>query len=319
MIAALLLSLLAAPAAAPADSTPAARCLPGQDGFITMRLRGSIEEDVHWTEPALDCSGMPRPDGKGLRLRFAGRRADGGELAILFAAPELGMGASSRGVPVNVTVLDGAGARIYGTQGDSRCQFDEVEQREIADPAYPPGSYRVSASGFCVAPARAVDGEGSVLLTRFDFAGRVNSGEGDGDSPPGDLFPHLSQTGIEINTATGKHRFRAWIAADDRSRARGLKFVRSLPPDQGMLFLFDQEQPVSFWMQDTYLPLDLLFIRADGTVVTVRHRATPLREDPIDSELPVKAVLELSGGTASRIALESGDRVISPALSSLRP
>ena len=101
-----------------------------------MRLRGSIEEDVHWTEPALECTGMSRPDGRGLRVRFAGALA-GGELAVVFAAPELGVGASGHGVPVNVTLLDGAGERIYGTQGDSRCQFDEVEQQPLEDGALP--------------------------------------------------------------------------------------------------------------------------------------------------------------------------------------
>ena len=174
MIAALLLPLLMPQAGAAAESPAPMRCLPGRDGFITMRLRGSIEQEVHWTEPALACTGMARPDGKGLRVRFAGT-LDGGELAVVFAAPELAIGSSARGVPVNVTLLDGAGERIYGTQGDSRCEFDSVEQRPIEDSTRPGRSYRISARGFCVAPARALDGDGSVLLTRFDFAGRVTA------------------------------------------------------------------------------------------------------------------------------------------------
>ncbi len=176
MTAAALLLLLAqqALAAAPeSPAPPATRCLPDRDGFLTMRLRGSIESEIDWREPLLDCTGMSRPDGRGLRLRFAGPLAKGGELAVVFAAPELGMGLSGRGVPVNVTLLDAAGEHIYGTQGDSRCVFDEVEQRAIEDAKLPPHSFRVSARGFCVAPARAVDGDGSVLLTRFDFAGLV--------------------------------------------------------------------------------------------------------------------------------------------------
>jgi hypothetical protein len=172
MTAALLLLLLGADA----EAAAAPRCLPGHDGFLTMRLRGSMEEEVSWAEPALECTGMSRPDGKGLRVRFAGPRA-GGELAVVFAAPELGIGSNARSVPVNVTLLDGAGERIYGTQGDSRCEFDEVEQQPLAGEALPARSYRISARGFCVAPARAVDGEGSVLLTRFDFAGLVTFSE----------------------------------------------------------------------------------------------------------------------------------------------
>lgn len=178
MVAALLLLTLGTTPAATIETPPALQCLPDRAGFLEMRLRGSIEEDVRWTEPDLTCTGMSRPDGRGLRLRFAAERG-GGELAVLFAAPELGIGASGRGVPVNVTLLDGAGERIYGTQGDSRCVFDEIEQRLLEDPDLPPRSYRVAARGFCVAPARALDGEGSVLLTRFDFAGLVTWSEAD--------------------------------------------------------------------------------------------------------------------------------------------
>jgi hypothetical protein len=164
-------------------SPPADRCLPGDAGFLSMRLRGSIEAEIDWREPELDCTGMSRPDRRGLRLRFAGPR-DGGELAVVFAAPELAMGASARGVPVNVTLLDGSGQRIYGTQGERRCMFDEVEQQAIAGAGLAPHSYRVSARGFCTAPARAVDGDGAVLLTRFDFAGLVTWREDDGASAP---------------------------------------------------------------------------------------------------------------------------------------
>lgn len=148
------------------------RCLPARDGFLAMRLRGSIERDVRWTEPELACTGMSRPDGKGLRVRFAGP-LDGGELAVVFAAPELGAGASERGVPVNVTLLDGGGAHIYGTRGDGRCELDAVEQQPVEGAAVPAHSYRISARGFCIAPARAIDGSGSVLVTRFDFRGLV--------------------------------------------------------------------------------------------------------------------------------------------------
>jgi hypothetical protein len=179
MATALLLLLLGTEAAA--GASPAIRCLPAQDGFISMRLRGSIEAEIDWAEPELACTGMSRPDGRGVRLRFSGTRA-GGDLAVVFAAPDLGIGASAQAVPVNVTVLDGAGERIYGTQGDSRCILDDVEQLPVEHPALPARSFRVSARGFCVAPARAVDGEGSVLLTRFDFAGLV-VGPGDDDAP----------------------------------------------------------------------------------------------------------------------------------------
>ena len=95
----------------------------------------------------------------------------------MFAARELVIGRSGKRIPVNLTLLDGAGERIYGTQGDSRCEFDEVDQQPIEVGTLPADSYRIRARGFCVAPARALDGEGSVLVTRFDFVGRVTSGD----------------------------------------------------------------------------------------------------------------------------------------------
>ena len=149
-------------------------CLPGSDGFLSMRLRGSIEADIEWHEPALACTGMSRPDGRGLRLRFSGPLPGAGELAIVFAAPNLGVGVSAHGVPINITLLDEAGERIYGTQGDSRCMFDSVEQLALTEASLPPRSYRVTARGFCTVPARAVDGDGAILLTRFDFTGLVS-------------------------------------------------------------------------------------------------------------------------------------------------
>ncbi len=182
--AALVLLLAQQPAVAGADA-PVGRCLPGGAGFLSMRLRGSIEAEIRWRAPALDCTGMSRPDGRGLRLRFAGPLEGGGSLAVVFAAAELPMGASAHGVPVNVTLLDDAGARIYGTLGNDRCVFDEVVQQPIEDAAVAPRSFRVSARGFCTAPARALDGDGAVLLTRFDFAGIVTFREDDGAPPAG--------------------------------------------------------------------------------------------------------------------------------------
>ncbi len=183
--------LLGLPDAVPAQqavaNANAERCLPGEEGFLSMRLRGSLDADIEWREPQLDCTGMPRPDGQGLRLRFSGPLEGAGELAVVFAAPALGMGVSARGVPVNVTLLDEAGERIYGTQGDGRCVFDEVEQIALADASLPPRSFRVTARGFCTAPARALDGEGAVLLTRFDFSGLVTYGEDDAAVPSASL------------------------------------------------------------------------------------------------------------------------------------
>ncbi len=122
-------------------------------------------------------------------------------------------------------------------------------------------------------------------------------------------FAGLPRSELQVVTASGTHRFQVWIAADDQSRERGLMFVRKLPPDEGMLFLFERPQFAAFWMKNTYLSLDLVFIRADGVVVNVAENTRPLTLDPIPSAAPVKAVLELLAGTSARIGLVAGNQV----------
>lgn len=133
-------------------------------------------------------------------------------------------------------------------------------------------------------------------------------------TPMPDPFPALPQAEIEVTTAGGAHRFRVWIAADDRSRTRGLMFVRELPLDRGMLFIFQVPQPAAFWMKDTFLSLDLIFIDPRGQVLNIARDARPFSLTPIESDGPVIAVLELSAGTAERIGLAPGDRVELPGL-----
>lgn len=129
-------------------------------------------------------------------------------------------------------------------------------------------------------------------------------------------FAGLPRSEVQVVTGSGTHRFQVWIAADDQSRERGLMFVRSLRPDEGMLFLFERPQFAAFWMKNTYLSLDLVFIRADGVVVNIAENARPQTLDPIPSAAPVKAVLELLAGTAAGIGLAPGSRVVHPAFAS---
>jgi hypothetical protein len=126
-------------------------------------------------------------------------------------------------------------------------------------------------------------------------------------------FPGLKQSELKVVTDSGTHRFTVWIADDDRSRERGLMYVRALPADRGMLFLFERPQYAAFWMKNTYLSLDLAFIAEDGVVTNVAHDATPLSLDPIASVAPVKGVLELVAGSARRIGLVAGSRIEHPA------
>ena len=127
-------------------------------------------------------------------------------------------------------------------------------------------------------------------------------------------FAMLEQAEVRAETASGTHRFKVWLAADDASRQQGLMFVRQLPADRGMLFVFDEPQQAAFWMKDTYLSLDLVFIDATGMVANIAANTKPESLDPIFSRGPVIAVLEVPAGTALRIQLGSGDRVLLPTL-----
>jgi uncharacterized protein len=117
---------------------------------------------------------------------------------------------------------------------------------------------------------------------------------------------------LQIVTATGTHDFQVEIARDEASRARGLMDRRFMPADHGMLFEFDREAPEAFWMKDTYIPLDMIFISRAGVVTNIVANAEPLSEHAIPSGPPCMAVLELNGGAAATIGLKVGDKVRHP-------
>ncbi|HEV2366071.1 MAG TPA: DUF192 domain-containing protein [Caulobacteraceae bacterium] len=114
---------------------------------------------------------------------------------------------------------------------------------------------------------------------------------------------------LTVATAKGVFRFTVEVADTEATRERGLMFRKSLAPDRGMLFDFKAPQQVAFWMKNTLIPLDMLFISADGRVVSIAHGATPLSETPIPSAGPVLGVLEIRGGRAEAIGAEPGDLV----------
>lgn len=114
---------------------------------------------------------------------------------------------------------------------------------------------------------------------------------------------------LSIATSRGVFHFRVEVADTDASRERGLMFRRTLAPDYGMLFDFKRTQTVAFWMKNTLIPLDMLFIGADGRVVSIAANAKPLSEAQIPSGGPVLGVLEIRGGRAAQIGAEPGDEV----------
>lgn len=111
--------------------------------------------------------------------------------------------------------------------------------------------------------------------------------------------------------------FTVEIADDAAERAQGLMGRQSMPEDHGMLFAYPAPRPVAFWMHDTPLPLDMLFIDAQGMVVNLHENARPFDETPIPSGLPVRYVLEINGGLAARLGLRPG--LVVPQLAALAP
>jgi uncharacterized membrane protein (UPF0127 family) len=120
---------------------------------------------------------------------------------------------------------------------------------------------------------------------------------------------------LVIETAAGaQYKFDIELALTSAQMAQGLMFRRQLAADAGMLFVYPAPEPTAFWMKNTLIPLDMLFIAPDGHILNIVERAVPLSETPIPSAGPIKAVLELNGGTAARLGLKPGDRVIHKSL-----
>ena len=107
-------------------------------------------------------------------------------------------------------------------------------------------------------------------------------------------------------------KFEVELATNDAERSRGLMYRKQLGAYDGMLFDFYQEMPVSFWMKNTLIPLDMVFIAADGTVRHVHANAVPLSTDTVPSRFPVRAVLEINGGSAALLGIKPGDKVKHP-------
>ncbi|SMQ63419.1 hypothetical protein SAMN06295905_0812 [Devosia lucknowensis] len=114
---------------------------------------------------------------------------------------------------------------------------------------------------------------------------------------------------LSIQSATGNHEFTVELVDTPESRAQGLMYRQELADDAGMLFDFKEERPVSFWMRNTYIPLDMIFIEADGTVLNVHVNARPHDTTSIPSAGPVQFVLEIPGGRSVELGIEAGDQV----------
>jgi uncharacterized membrane protein (UPF0127 family) len=119
-----------------------------------------------------------------------------------------------------------------------------------------------------------------------------------------------------LHTAKGDFAFTVEIADTNEERALGLMHRATLAPDAGMLFDYHTEQLTAFWMQNTLIPLDMIFIGADGIVKTIHVNARPMDTTSIPSEVPVRFVLEIPGGRSTEIGLKVGDRMEHPRVGS---
>jgi uncharacterized membrane protein (UPF0127 family) len=120
---------------------------------------------------------------------------------------------------------------------------------------------------------------------------------------------------LKISSSGRVHSFAVEMAQTDEQRSRGLMYRKSLPAGRGMLFDFKQEQPVAFWMKNTYVSLDMIFIRADGTILNIAENTEPLSEKMVPAAGPVRGVLEVVAGTTSKLGIKPGDKVAHPIFS----
>lgn len=119
----------------------------------------------------------------------------------------------------------------------------------------------------------------------------------------------LAVVPLRIRSANGSHDFQVEVAASEDEQQMGLMFREQLAPDRGMIFPFPSPRPASFWMKNTVIPLDMLFIRADGTIAYIAPQTKPLSLEPVGVGEPVAAVLELAGGRAAELGIQEGDHV----------
>ncbi|MGF1549001.1 MAG: DUF192 domain-containing protein [Sphingomonadaceae bacterium] len=153
----------------------------------------------------------------------------------------------------------------------------------------------------------------ALLAAAFIFTPACQ-GESERAAPTASALPERAPSGlplvaVEIRTDAGVHRFIAEVAHSPAEQARGLMFRERLGPDEAMLFPFQAPKRASFWMKNTPIPLDILFIRADGSIARIAARTEPYSLAPLLSDEPVAAVLEIRGGRAAELGIDEGDHV----------
>ena len=174
--------ILPAPATTPADSPDSAAggCFAVGGGYLRARMRGALDLDLNWKNADMQCEGGPRPSGNGIRVSIGGpARGDTHRLRLVFGIAGVGEGRGGATLRTNVTILFEGEQRIFATQGDDKCSIDSLTQERVETLGPGRSVYRVVARGFCIGPATALGRDERVVLTSFDFAGRIEFSDDD--------------------------------------------------------------------------------------------------------------------------------------------
>lgn len=153
-----------------AEELPVLQC--GGDGFLAAELYGAIETRLDWTRNDLECTGMPRPEGRGVRLRLAGPDSrDGGELVFIVAMPEFLRDSGPAEFDANVTLIEAGKGRFFSTPDTSNCLVDVATVRELDDAD---DRYSIGGTLYCVAPLPEINGASSVSVPELRFSGLLD-------------------------------------------------------------------------------------------------------------------------------------------------
>jgi hypothetical protein len=147
----------------------------GTDGSLVAEIYGGVRASIDWEGGTLECEGMPRPNGEGARLRFAGTAATANgdlKLAFIFGLPNLIEGETARELPTNVTLMEEGSGRFYGTREAANCWTD-IDLHEPVEPAGS-SSYRIGGVLYCVAPLADLNGNASISFADLEFTGRLD-------------------------------------------------------------------------------------------------------------------------------------------------
>jgi hypothetical protein len=168
-----------------AADDPPTGCLAAGGGYLRARVRGALDLDLNWKNADMQCAGGPRPPGKdnkrnGVRVSIGGPLRDGTHrIRLVFGIAGVGEGSGGSALRTNVTLLFEGESRVFATQGDDKCTVDSLTQERVETLGPGTAIYRVVARGFCIGPATSLSREERVVLTSFDFAGRVEFSDDD--------------------------------------------------------------------------------------------------------------------------------------------